>query len=61
VTRLVMIEHVEFLDEKDRLYVQAVLVPLGAWGMSQSELRRPSPREVPDLDPEAPRQKGSKA
>jgi hypothetical protein len=46
VTRWVMIEHVEFLDEKDRVYVRAILVPSGVGGMSQSELRRPSPREV---------------
>jgi hypothetical protein len=41
-----MIEHVEFLDENDRVYVQAILVPSGVGGMSQSGLRWPSPREV---------------
>jgi len=46
VTCCVMIEHVEFLDENDRVYVQAILVPSGAGGMSQSGLRQPSAREV---------------
>ena len=37
-----MILPVELLDEKDRLYVQAILVPMGILNVD----RRPSPREV---------------